>query len=207
MFKKWLAIFIASLTLFTSAPIAFADDINNSPNITTDSNSQSLTLSKKSATQAKKAGNNAGKSAGKFSDKLYEQGNSSVDHVRKASKSLSAVTSEKAFDMSGGTVNLPGNSNVVNGLPNRLRLTVNWLGQNAIAILMMLLIFTLVIVILVLAIRIVFKLFGIGKSSIGKLLGMLIGAIIFLTIVNGFSGMFGYGFGFYQVFRWILTGS
>lgn len=203
MLKKWLAIIIASLAMFNSAPIAFADNINNSPNITTNSNSsQGLTLNKKAASQATKAGKKAGKSSTKFSDRLYKQGSNSVDAV----KSVSSEASKRALEVSGDTVSLPGSANSLTGVVNRCRIGINWLGQNGIAILMMLLMFGLVIVIIILIGRILAKLINIGKTPLIKLIFMLIGAIIILAIVQGFSGLFGYGFGFYRIINWILTG-
>ena len=213
MLKHLIVALATSLALFsTAAPVALADNITNSPSISTNSrssgsSSQGLTTNGAASKRAKSASNYSGKAAVSGTNKLSNAGQSAANKGMKSADNIGAVVSKNAISVSGGTVVLPSSAgNNVTNMFVRAKTVIDWAGQNIISLIVMAVMFGTAIGIVVMLGRILLALIGFGKTSVGKLLLYLLGLIILIAIIPGIAGIFGYGTGIYQLISWIFTG-
>ena len=211
MLKHLIVALATSLALFSTAPVALADNITNSPSITTSSgsgsSSQGLTPSKATAKIAKSGSNSAGKAGVRSANKLGNAGQKSANKSLKQANDVGSSVSRSALNVSGGTILLPkAAGNATTNIFGRAKTVINWAGQNTISVIVMFVIFAIAICILVTFARLVFAIFGLGKTPIGKLLIALLALIIIFAAISGAAGWLSFGTGIFQVISWIFTG-
>lgn len=207
MLKHFIVALATCFTLFTTAPVALADNIVNSPDITTNSNSsQGLTLSDSASKQARKSSNKAGKEHMRGIDKVAKVGQSNTDKAL-SNDSVSSIASKQAYTVAGGTVSLPGmGGKKFTNIFARFKAVIDWAGQNIISATMLLVVFLIVISLVYIIIRTIGSIFGLGKTSTFKWICYFIGDLILLFIVQGLGTLIGYGSAFYDVILWIISG-